>query len=43
MQLKRKFKVESRKNPRLVDMALDPKCKVKLGEFPRTIVGGNNF
>ena len=42
MQLKRKFKVESRKNPRLVDMALDPKCKVKLGEFPRTIVGGNN-
>ncbi|KAL3781533.1 hypothetical protein ACHAW5_005430 [Stephanodiscus triporus] len=30
MQLKRKFKVESRKNARLVDMALDPKCKVKL-------------
>ncbi|KAL3815883.1 hypothetical protein ACHAXA_010273 [Cyclostephanos tholiformis] len=30
MQLKRKFKVESRKNARLVDMALDPKCKVRL-------------
>ena len=32
MQLKRKFKVESRKNARLIDMALDPKCKVRLGE-----------
>ena len=28
-QLKRKYKMESRKNPRLVDMALDPKMKVK--------------
>jgi transcription factor TFIIIB component B'' len=32
-QLKRKFKVESRKNARLVDMALDPKCHVKLGKL----------
>jgi len=32
-QLKRKFKVESRKNARLVDMALDPKCQLKLGKF----------
>ncbi|KAL7428997.1 hypothetical protein ACHAXH_000963, partial [Discostella pseudostelligera] len=29
-QLKRKYKVESRKNARLVDMALDPKCQLKL-------------
>ncbi|KAL7469026.1 hypothetical protein ACHAXS_009270 [Conticribra weissflogii] len=29
-QLKNKFKVESRKNPRLVDLALDPRCKIKL-------------
>jgi len=29
-QLKKKFKVESRKNPRLVDLALDPRCKIKL-------------
>lgn len=31
-QLKSKFKMESRRNPRLVDMALDPKSRVKLGE-----------
>lgn len=29
-QLKRKYKVESRKNARLVDMALNPRTKVKL-------------
>jgi hypothetical protein len=29
-QLKNKFKMESRKHPRLVDMALDPKSRVKL-------------
>jgi len=29
-QLKRKFKVEQRMKPRLVDMALDPKMRVKL-------------
>jgi transcription factor TFIIIB component B'' len=30
VQLKRKYKIESRTNPRLVDMALDPKCKMRL-------------
>jgi len=38
-QLKRKYKMESRKNPRLVDMALDPKMKVKLD----LSVFGNNL
>jgi hypothetical protein len=31
-QLKNKLKLESRKHPKLVDMALDPKSRVKLGE-----------
>lgn len=30
VQLKRKYKIESRVNPRLIDMALDPKCKMRL-------------
>ena len=42
-QLKAKYKVEQKKNPRLVDMAMYSKVSAPLGEFFLSILGRFSF